>query len=173
MNNNSTYAPDTQVLIVKGAARKKFLINGDPEKVLELNTTDLGILERVELYLPKLQEIESEVSKIKTIANTLVTKNKDTEEPELNFESVTEFNQKLNDCDKQMRKYINLIFDAKVSEVCDCGGTMYDPVDGQMRYASIISDLSAAYDNDLTAEIKKMNNRRNARTAKYTKKKKG
>lgn len=152
-------------LNISGAVRQRFLINGDPNKVLEINTTDLGVIERIRKYFPKLQELEQKFSEIK------IEQVESEDEDTIDFEKMKEFSDKLSECDKDMRKYLDLIFDANVSEVCDCGGTMYDPVNGQLRYASIISDISGVYGEDFTKELNKMNKKRETNTSKYTKKK--
>lgn len=159
-------AQEPQVLNIRGASRQRFLINGDPNKVLELNITDLGVIERIHLYYPKLKEIELKVNQIK--ADNILTE----DGTDFDEEGTQKFVNSLNECDSEMRKYMDLIFDAEVSNVCDCGGTMYDPMDGQLRYECIIADLSEAYGDAFKQEFNKMSAKRESHTSKYTKKKK-
>lgn len=158
---NST--PDTIELKVRGASRKRFAIDGDPNNVIELNTSDIGILDRIHTYLPKLEEIEKRAMEIK--ADNLIS------DDGFNTENTQKFLDELNDCNTKMQEYIDAIFNATVAKACSAGGTMYDPVEGEPRYMVIIADLSAVYQNDLAAEVQKINKRRQAHTKKYTKKK--
>ena len=153
---------------VRGSSRKRFAIDGDPDRVIELNTTDLGIIKRLREALPKLQELERKISQID--ASGLI------EESGFNGEKTKEFTEQVESMHNEMKTLINGVFDEDVIDKCmPRGGTLLDPVtDGEtteVRYMVIINDLSSAYEEDLSAEMNKVANKRNQHTGKYTKKK--
>lgn len=143
--------------------KKKFRINGDPSTVLELNTSDMNIVTRLKTILPRLQELQKEATeKIDSVAISDDTENLDT---------IADFADVLCQIDSEMRALIDELFDANVSEVCAPSGSMYDPFAGEFRYEHIIEVIANLYADNITSEFKKMEQRVNSKTAKYTKKK--
>ena len=134
--------------------KKKIRINGDNSKIIELNTSDLNILERLSKQYPVLQECMEEVKALST---------KDTDTDEGVYKMAEEFariNQKL--CDG-----VDAIFDSPVSAVCCDSGSMYDPFNGSFRYEYIIDTLTKLYEDNINAEYKKMKNRVENKANKY------
>ena len=130
-------------------SRQKFRINGDPNKILELNISDTGIMERLEKGWQRLQE---DVKKI----------------GELN-ENDEDLSSKLSAIDKSMRKQIDYIFDSNVSEICASNGKMIDPWNGQTRYEHILDSLLTLYADNINSEFRKMKARTSKHTQKYKK----
>ena len=131
-----------------GATRTRFRINGDPTAIIELNLSDLGIVERIEIGLDGIQK---EVSKIASLDNE--------------DESLS---NKLKQADAEMRKHVDYIFDYPVSAACAKYGTMYDPKDGKFRYETIIDGLLKLYSDNIESEAKKVEARIKKYTSKYT-----
>lgn len=143
--------------------KKRFRINGDNSKILELNTSDLGIVTRMSSAYERLVKYMEEVGKI--LANL-----PEDDIDELSNGRDAEILKQLNAIDAEMRKELDYIFDAPVSEVCGYGGSMYDPLNGMFRYEHIMDALSKLYENNLNSEFNAMRKRINAKTSKYTKK---
>lgn len=150
---------DVDLSVIK---KKKFRINGDNTKILELNVSDMGILSRLDEAYPKLMDLQDKVAELAEMNDA------DGEDRELLATTAS----KLNEIDGEMRKILDFIFDSNVSEVCGSEGSMYDPIDGTFRYEHIISTLTKLYENNLNTEFKKMKDRVNKHTAKYTKSRK-
>lgn len=131
--------------------KKRFRIDGDDSRILELNTSDMNILLR-------LDEVES---RLQSLADSVTFDAEDTENAEANV-------KKLLNTDKEMRDLMDYLFDSKVSEICAPSGTMYDPFNGKYRFEHIIETLFALYEDNIDAEYKKMNRNVQKHTAKYT-----
>lgn len=131
-----------------GVKKQKFRINGDPNAIIELNLSDLGITARLQEGLPKLQD---EMSALAQLPN--------------DDEHLSEM---LKQADQRMREYVDYIFDYPVSEVCAKGGTMYDPKDGAFRYETIINGLIKLYADNINEEYRKIEKRLSKHTSKYT-----
>lgn len=144
---------------IGGIEKKRFRINGDDNKILELNTSDLNIASRFSEAYPALIECEKQVTELQESAN------EDTDE----LDSISMFSEKLKGIDTKMKELMDFIFDSNVSEICAGNGSMYDPLDGYMRYEVIIDRLSDLYTDNLGKEMKKVQNRMKTHTAKYTK----
>lgn len=143
--------------------KKKFRINGDFNRMLELNVSDLNVFARLKEGYPKLKELLLEAqAKIESIPD----------EGDDEGEMIAKIADTLTEIDKKMRGLIDYIFDTNASEICAPSGNMYDPVNGEWRYVRIIDTLSSLYTNGLNAEFDKMKKNVEKRTSKYTKKKK-
>lgn len=149
---------DVDLSIIK---KKRFRINGDNSKILELNVSDMGIVSRLNDSYPKLMSLQDKVA-------ALANMNEGVDDMELLSTTAS----KLTEIDGEMRETIDFIFQSNVSEICGSEGSMYDPIEGTFRYEHIISTLVKLYENNLDAEFKKMKERVSKHTAKYTKSRK-
>lgn len=140
--------------------KKKFRIEGDNKRILELNVSDLNIVARLKVGYPKLsalfEEAKAKISEIPDDAKGI--------------DLINDMADRLSEIDKEMRETIDYIFDTNASEVCAPSGNMYDPVGGQLRYMRVLDALTGLYTNGLHAEFDKMKNRVEKRAEKYTKK---
>ena len=133
--------------------KKRFRIDGDDSRIIELNTSDMGILLR-------LDEVEE---RLNNLADSVTFDDEDDEHAEENV-------KKLLRTDKEMRELMDYLFDSKISDVCAPSGSMYDPFNGKYRFEHIIETLFTLYEENIASEYKKMNKNIQKRTAKYTKK---
>lgn len=163
MANKVTGLQDISLDVIR---KKKFRIDGDDSRILELNTSDLNILARLKEAYPKLVSLADNAFKnMPEIDNTAEDYNFMTDE------STAEIVQALKDADKGMRDLMDYIFDSNVSEVCAPSGSMYDPINGQFRFEHIIGILAALYETDIEKEMTNISNRVKKHTSKYTKRK--
>ena len=150
----TTTATDNVVDInIDGISRTRFRINGDSNAIIELNLSDLGIVDRLKVGIDKLQKEMSEIAKIP--------------------EDKDNFSELMKQADTRMREYVDYIFDYPVSAVCAKNGTMYDPKNGKFRYETIIDALTNLYADNINAEYRKMESRMKKYTDKYTETPKG
>jgi hypothetical protein len=141
------------------ATKKKFRINGDNDKILELDISDFNIITRFNDSYPQLVELD----------NKIVELGKSSDE-ETNME---EFSAKFKEIDTEMRKLIDTIFDTNVSKVCVSEGSMYDIVDGELRYEHILTQLIQLYETNINSELEKRRANVQKHTDKYAKARKG
>lgn len=147
-NEEIKNAPDIIDINIGGAKKQKFRINGNNDAIIELDLSDLGIVDRLRSGMEKLSE---------EMANIAALPNDDDNLSEM-----------LKQADQKMREYVDYIFDYPVSAVCAKYGTMYDPKDGKFRYESIIDGLTKLYADNINAEYNKISQRLAKHTEKYT-----
>lgn len=139
--------------------KKRFTLDGNTDRILELDTADLSIVQRLSEAYPKLEDLEREVSQI-------------TEGVEAKDETVVQdmniLATRLREADGKMRELLDYIFDSNVSEMCAPNGSMYDPIGGQLRYEHLITILIGLYEENLAVEMKRVQKRVKSHTAKYT-----
>jgi len=146
---------------IDGIKKQKFRINGRPNAIIELDTTDLNVITRLKKAYPKLNKLANEA-----------TQRIDVDSEKSVEEQLNEMAEVLEDIDKQMREFVDYIFDSNVSEVCVPSGSMYSPHGGKFTYEHITETLGQLYANHLDLEAKKMSKRLREHTDKYTGKRK-
>lgn len=129
--------------------KKRFTINGDPEKVLELNTSDFGVIARLEESEQKLTELTERIAGF-------------------DDQDGIPLGKKIAEVDAELRKIVDYIFDSNVCEICVPNGTLIDPIDGKFRWEYVVEILTNLYDSSLNAETKKVTERIKSHTDKYT-----
>lgn len=146
--------------------RKRFRIDGDDNRILELNTSDMTILNRVSEDLPKLRDLEERARNLMNGVEIPDDLDENIEETEDAIGTVAE---RLKAVDTEMRQLVDHIFNSNVSEITAPDGSMYDPFGGSFRYEHIITLLIGQFENNMAAEFKKMEKQSKKHTAKYTK----
>ena len=139
--------------------KKRIRIDGDDNKIVEINVSDMGVINR-------LQEA---YDRLISLANTynLQEEESKAEADDDDFD-VGKTVETLRILDKEMRELVDFVFQANVSEVCASDGTMADPINGQFRFEYIIEKFLAVYDKNFTEEFRKMSKNVKKRTSKYT-----
>lgn len=140
--------------------RRKFRINGDNSRIIELNPSDLSIITRIDEADKKLQQC---VKDLQSLASASTDTDEDIKNLGAQFKKV----------DKKMRDLIDYIFQSNVSDVCvpEGQGSMYDPFDGKYRYEHIIEALMNFFEHNIQNEYARMKTAVATKTSKYTKKK--
>ncbi len=135
--------------------KERFRIDGDNNRIVELNTSDMGIVKRIGKIMPKL-------NKLANVATLMVPEDA-TEEEGMNM-----IGDKIAEIDMQMRSLINELFDSEVDVACAPDGTMFDMFNGRFRFELIIERLGKLYGDNFEREIGKVNKRIDKHTNKYT-----
>ena len=133
--------------------KTQFRINGDNDKIIELNISDMNILTRLSDVYSKLKTLETDFAEVS----------------KMDPEDIEALGGKLKEIDGKMREYVDYIFDYPVSEPCAGNGSMYDPVNGKLRYEHIIEALSKLYEANITKEMEAIQKRVEKHTKKYKK----
>lgn len=156
---------DIQDINLSVIRKKRFRVDGDDNRILELNTSDLNILARLKDAYPKLIAIADNAFKDLPQVDT-------SEEVDfINSAETAELIDSLKKADSEMRELVDYIFDSNVSEVCAPSGSMYDPINGQFRFEHIINVLAALYETDVEKEMGAIAARVKKHTGKYSKRK--
>lgn len=127
------------------------------DKILELDTSDLKIIARLEKMYPLLLE---QGSKVAEFDKFLKDESVDTSGLAEAFDSV----------DTAMREAIDFIFDSNVCEICADHGSLFDFINGECRFEHIINALIPLYEENLQTEAKRIQQRVKQHTEKYSKK---
>lgn len=159
-------SPDVIDINLNVIRKKRYRIDGDNNRILELNTSDLNILARLKETYPKLVEL----------ANTAFADLPEVDSDAENYDFATDeatasVISTLKDADAKMRELVDYIFDAPVSDVCVPSGSMYDPINGGFRFEHIIDTLAALYESEISTEMGTIANRVKKHTDKYVKRK--
>lgn len=143
--------------------KKKFRIDGDNSRIIELNISDVGILSRLSDSYPELEELSNKAIQIGSDESTESDTTK-----EIDFEASGEL---VKEIDEKMRQIMDKIFDSSISDVCAPYGTMFDPFNGKLRYEYILDALIGFYEKNISKEARKLKNNVEKHTKKYVGKK--
>ena len=141
--------------------KQRFRIDGDDNKIISLNLSDMGLLTRLNDIYPKLFNI---LSKVKDTAAEVKQIPEDDEFDEEREDALNKFTDTLKDIDNEMKKMVDSIFNEPVADVFSTDGAMYDMVDGKFRFEHIIDRLLPLYGERYSAEAKKMKQRISEKT---------
>jgi len=147
-----TVADDVVDINFDEVRKKKFRVEGDDDRILELDTSDFSTINRIEDSYPKLVALEQKASLIRV-----------SEDDDINIP------QTLREIDTEMRQIIDFIFDSDVSAKCAPSGSMFDPFNGKFRYEHILDKITSLYENNLNKEYALFKKRIQKHTDKYVK----
>jgi len=143
---------------LESSRRKRFRIDKDDNRILELDTTDLSIVDR---FQKKYDEL---VTVVDTAFKDIPAPSED---GTVDTESVNAIIGSIADVDVKIRTIIDQIFNSNVSELCAPTGSMLDPINGKLRFEHIFDTLVPLYEADINSEMKKMTARVQKHTSKY------
>lgn len=142
--------------------KKKFRFDKDDTRIVEINTSDMNLMQRVNVAYPKLQALQDKASKL---AEGIEIDDNNAAEA---IEGIALMAERLTEVDTEMREMLDYMFDAPVSAVAAPDGSMYDPFNGSFRYEYIIALIMKQYEDNLQSEFKKMEKQLKKHTDKYT-----
>lgn len=141
--------------------KKKFRFDHDDTRIIELNTSDMGIIGRISEAYPKLTALQDKASKMMEGLH---------DDDAYLEDDLKLIGTRLSEVDNEMRQIIDEIFNADVSAKAAPDGSMYDPFDGTYRFEHIITLLMSQYEKNLQDEYAKIERQVKSHTEKYTKK---
>lgn len=143
--------------------RKKFRFDRDDSRTVEVNTSDMNLMQRMNVAYPKLQALQEKSMKVTEGLSV------NTNESETNaIHDLATMAERLSAIDTEMRELIDYMFDADVSKAAAPDGSMYDPFNGSFRYEHIIAIMMKQYEDNLQSEFSKMEKQLRKHTDKYT-----
>lgn len=159
IKNNEVMDENIIDIEFKELQKKRFRLDRDNNRIIELNTSDLTIVKRLEEAYPKLMDFVTDAQKEINL--------EETEEGMTNAALA-----QLPIIDAKMRQLIDYIFDSKISDKAAPDGSMYDLFNGKFRFEYIIERLLNLYDTNFNNEYEALRKSVSKHTSKYTKKRK-
>lgn len=154
-----TKPADTNIIDISLASEKtKIRIDGDDNRIIELDTSDMTVLKRLQDIYPRLNELGIKGFEID-------------DGDEYSEEALKAMTTALDAIDKEMRELVDYIFNSKIADVCVPEGAMYNMQNGEFKFERILDVLFGLYAEDIQKEFGLMSDRMKERTSKYTGKK--
>lgn len=147
-----TNVTDIQLNISK---KEQFRINGDDSKIIELDISDLGVLNRLRESYPRLQDLGIKGFEAES-------------DEDLDNKTLGEFMDALNNVNAEMCSILNYIFDSDIAKTCSFGKPLYNMVAGKFIFEIIMDTLFGLYSDSIKAEFGEMSARMKSHTSKYT-----
>ena len=146
--------------------KKRFSVGGDVNNVVELDTSDLGVANRLSRSMKDFKDIENKWNALNESADTIIN----TDDLDAAMTSTEDFSNQFEELEKQVRKIIDEVFDSDVADKCLGNSSAFSPVNGYFKYEHIITALLNCYEQQIKDEAPKFNARKiNKYTNKYIK----
>ena len=147
--------------------KKRFSVGGDVNNIIELDTSDLGVANRLSKSLSTFKELEDKWKAL----NESADKVSNADDVDAAMSSAEEFSKQFDEIDKKMRELIDKAFDSEVADKCLGNSSAFSPVNGFFKYEHIITALLNCYEQQIKDEAPKFNARKiNKYTHPYIKK---
>lgn len=143
-------------LDLSATRKKRIRIDGDDNRIIEINTSDMNIIQRLDTLSDRMNKLSDKFIDIK-FGN----------EPEGEKPSMKDIEEAIRIIDRELRDIIDELFQSKVSDICAPDGTMWDIFNGSFRYEIIMEQLLNLYADNIQAETKKTMERLHKYTDKY------
>lgn len=155
--------------------KQKFTIDGDRRRVVELDTHDLALVNRLSESIKKMNALKDEWEKLGNLSE--VSENVEVAEDEVDealLKEVADFSDQFAVVEAKMRSIIDYIFDCEgLCQTVLGGASIFSPVNGAYKFEQIIDVFTGLYEDTIEAEAKKINKRTvEAKTSKYIRNKK-
>lgn len=137
---------------------QEFTINNDPNKKVNLNVGDIGIISRIGDIIPKINDLEKSYIE-------LIVKEDDLD----NEDALISFGKQIDDIDTQLRECVDHIFNTNVSSIVlpKEEGLMINTNEGEYNFAIIIMGLLNLYEDTIKSETDQLVANMKKRTEKY------
>lgn len=143
--------------------KQQIRINGDDNRVIELNLTDSAIIVRLNKGINDIQQL---IQRREGIRDSLTAVNVDDEK---GLEQFTELAKVFAETEDEMREIINEIFDYDVCTPMVGKNSVFSTKNGEFLYETIINKLMDLYGDAIGEETKKVRERMSKHTSKYIK----
>jgi hypothetical protein len=160
---NNTVSNDVVDIDLSITRKKKLRFDKDNNRIVEVNTSDMNLMQRVSEVYPKLQELQTKASKL----TEGLSVDEDSVEADA-IKDITTMAERLSAVDAEMRELLDYMFNAPVSAAAAPDGSMYDPFNGSFRFEHIIAVMMSQYEENLQSEFSKMEKQLKKHTNKYT-----
>ena len=137
--------------------KKRFTIDGDEIRILEIDVQDMSIMSRIKPAMERINKVKSHWENLQDI-----------DPDNISDEEMDKLQSALESSEKEMRDAIDYLFNTNVCEVCLGDTSAFTPVNGKLKYDIIITTLSGLYEKTIKAEMGKFDvGKVNKRVTKY------
>lgn len=153
--------------------KQKFTIDGDRRRVVELDTHDLALVNRLSESIKKMNALKDEWEKLGDLSSE-PEELTEGEVDEALLKEVADFSDQFAIIEAKMRSIVDYIFDCEgLCQTVLGGASIFSPVNGTYKFEQIIDVFTGLYEDTIEAEAKKINKRTvEAKTSKYIRNKK-
>ena len=150
--------------------RKKFTIDNDKSRVIELDTHDLALVNRLSESVKRMDALKDDWEKLEKLANTSTDVEISEDDVDDNLlKEVTDFSDQFAVIEAKMRDIVDYIFDCpSLCQTVVGNASVFSPVNGAYKFEQIIDVLTGLYEDSIEKEAKKINKQKvEAKTSKY------
>lgn len=150
--------------------RKKFTIDNDKSRVIELDTHDIALVNRLSESVKRIDALKDDWEKLEKLANA--SEGVEITEEDVDgtlLKEVADFSDQFAVIEAKMRDIVDYIFDCpSLCQTVMGNASVFSPVNGAYKFEQIIDVLTGLYEDSIEKEAKKINKQKvEAKTSKY------
>lgn len=147
-------------LSFRNAELTEIHVDGSDDRVILLDTADMGVLTRFRAAIPQMDEIDDTFRRL-----AAERAESEIDDPE----RLAAMADTLHDAEVRLAAIIDGIFNADVCGPASGGVSLYTPADGYLLYELIIYKLAGLYGDEMQRQAEMRRNRIAKHTNKYAK----
>lgn len=149
--------------------RQKFTIDNDKSRVIELDTHDLALVNRLSESVKRMDALKEDWENLEKSANAADVEVSEDEVDDNLLKDVADFSDQFATIEAKMRDIVDYIFDCPgLCQTTVGNASIFSPVNGAYKFEQIIDVLTGLYEDSIEKEAKKINKRKvEAKTSKY------
>ena len=152
--------------------RQKFTIDNDKSRVIELDTHDLALVNRLSESVKRMDALKEDWEKLEKLANASneVELSDDVDDvDDTLLKEIADFSDQFAVIEAKMRDIVDYIFDCPgLCQTVVGNASIFSPVNGAYKFEQIIDVLTGLYEDSIEKEAKKINKRKvETKTSKY------
>lgn len=150
--------------------RQRFTIDNDKSRVIELDTHDLALVNRLSESVKRINALKEDWEKLEKMAN--IPDDVEISEDDVDdalLKEVADFSDQFAVIEAKMRDIVDYIFDCPgLCQTVVGNASIFSPVNGAYKFEQIIDVLTGLYEDSIEKEAKKINKQKvEAKTSKY------
>lgn len=138
------------------STKKKFTIDGDPNRVIELDISDINIINRATTAFKNIENLKNDWEKLPTLEE-LDSDNVDTEILHNTVDKIDEFSDEFSAIENQLKNEIDFMFDSPISNTIFGTSSPFSIVNDKFKFEHTIDVLMSLYEEQLQGDLKKLN----------------
>ena len=151
------------------STKKKFTLDGDPNRVIELDISDINIIDRATTAFRNIEKLQADWESLPIPKNP----NNEDDGETLNdtVSTIEDFNTQFAEIENKLKQELNYMFDSDIAGTIFEANSPFSMVNGKFKFQQVVDVLMSLYENQIQSDVKKLNRQKVVnKTQRYIKK---
>ena len=135
------------------STKKKFTLDGDPDRVIELDISDINIIDRATIAFRNIEKLQADWEAL-PVPGDIEGEDDNLAE---RFSEIEDFSEKFSEIENKLKQEINFMFDSDISDTIFGTSSPFSIINGKFKFQHTVDVLMSLYENQIQSDIKKIN----------------